>query len=456
MGLARVTVAAPHRRIDVALPEHVLAAELMPGLLRNAGDDLADIGQQHSGWVLRRPDGSLIDGARTLAAQNLRDGEVLHLVPRRMDWPELEYDDVVDAIATETRRHARAWSFQSTRTFGLGGAGALLIALLLLLLSIGPSWRPQAIIASSAAALLLITGVLFARAMGDSTAGAMVAAISLPFAAVGAMLFAGSDFALTEFGSAQVLAFCGGLFAASVIGDLGVADRTPLFVTGMVVALFGAIGMLLTILGLTVAGSAAVVSGVLVVFTPVIPLVSMRLGKLPTPTLPASTEDLLADETLPSPSQVYARVVRSDQILTGILLGSSIVLIFCQLFLVLNRDVSSTVLVALIAGASLLRARLYPTLRHRMPLLITGFAGVIGIGIAALSLSGGVLLLVLTASGIILAAATLGAGLIYSRRKAPPSMGRFGDVFEVLFVIAIVPVACAVLGVYGHIRGLAG
>ena len=33
-GLARVTVAAPKRRIDVALPEHVAAAELLPGLLR--------------------------------------------------------------------------------------------------------------------------------------------------------------------------------------------------------------------------------------------------------------------------------------------------------------------------------------------------------------------------------------------------------------------------------------
>ena len=103
-GLARVTIAAPRRRVDVALPEHVPAAELLPGLLRAAGDELADQGQEHGGWVLRKSDGTLIDQARTIGSQELRDGDVLHLMPRQAEWPEMDYDDVVDAIATDARR----------------------------------------------------------------------------------------------------------------------------------------------------------------------------------------------------------------------------------------------------------------------------------------------------------------------------------------------------------------
>ncbi|MBX6358002.1 MAG: EsaB/YukD family protein, partial [Micromonosporaceae bacterium] len=57
LSLARVTVAAPNRRMDVALPDTMLVAELLPHLLRHAGDDLADIGDRQGGWVLRRASG---------------------------------------------------------------------------------------------------------------------------------------------------------------------------------------------------------------------------------------------------------------------------------------------------------------------------------------------------------------------------------------------------------------
>src|SRR4051812_6756067 len=57
IGLARVTISAPQRRVDVALPEHVPLAELLPEVLRHAGEGLADDGEKHGGWVLRRTDG---------------------------------------------------------------------------------------------------------------------------------------------------------------------------------------------------------------------------------------------------------------------------------------------------------------------------------------------------------------------------------------------------------------
>ena len=103
LGLARVTVNTPHRRVDVALPEQIAIAELLPELLQHAGEAFADEGERHGGWVLRRADGTALTGEKSLHQQGVRDGQVLHLVPARAQWPELEYDDVVEAIAEGAR-----------------------------------------------------------------------------------------------------------------------------------------------------------------------------------------------------------------------------------------------------------------------------------------------------------------------------------------------------------------
>src|SRR3954468_11485462 len=47
LGLARVTVNTPHRRVDVALPEQIAIAELLPELLQHAGEAFADEGERH-------------------------------------------------------------------------------------------------------------------------------------------------------------------------------------------------------------------------------------------------------------------------------------------------------------------------------------------------------------------------------------------------------------------------
>ena len=110
LGLARITVATPRRRLDVALPESAPVAELLPHLLRHAGEGVADEGERHGGWSLRRATGGVLEPARNLAAQGVRDGDTLHLVPRRAEWPELSYDDVVEVIASGSRRTGRSWS----------------------------------------------------------------------------------------------------------------------------------------------------------------------------------------------------------------------------------------------------------------------------------------------------------------------------------------------------------
>jgi len=117
-GLARLTIRAPRRRLDLAVPHQVPLAELLPEVLRRAGEsdlDRSIIG----GWMLRRGDGVALAGDAGLAPQGVRDGDVLYLVPRNLTWPEPAYDDVIEEIAAGARAHGRAWDAAATRLFAL-------------------------------------------------------------------------------------------------------------------------------------------------------------------------------------------------------------------------------------------------------------------------------------------------------------------------------------------------
>jgi hypothetical protein len=48
------------------------------------------------------------------------------------------------------------------------------------------------------------------------------------------------------------------------------------------------------------------------------------------------------------------------------------------------------------------------------------------------------------------------AGVAYSTRAPSPRLGRYADLLDILLIVAVVPIACAVLGLYGYARGLAG
>lgn len=187
VGLTRLVVFAPRRRLELAVPDHLPVAHLLPGVLRHAGEDLADEGLAHEGWVLHRTDGSALAAATSFAAQQVRDGEALHLVPRRVEWPEASYDDIVDAIAAGTRRRGAQWAGGATRVAGLEFAGIALVVGLVTAALIGPPWTVTAGLSLGVAGVLLVTGTLLARALADASAGADVAAAAMPYAFLGGL-----------------------------------------------------------------------------------------------------------------------------------------------------------------------------------------------------------------------------------------------------------------------------
>jgi type VII secretion integral membrane protein EccD len=456
LGLARVTVATPKRRIDVALPDNAIVAELLPHLLRHAGEDLADSGEAPSGWVLRRTTGALIEPTRNLTVQGVRDGEVLQLVPRRFDWPELAYDDVVEMIANGARRTGRSWGGPATRRAGLAfGSATFMLGLVAVLLA-GPPWGAAAGAALGVATALGVAGLVLSRAVGDATAGGTLAGAALPYAfAGGALAIAPAGAGLTSLGAANLLLGSAALLVFSIFGYTGAAAVRWLFMAGLEVSLTGIIASSLCLAGMSTAGAAAFALTLVIGLLPGYPLIASWLGKLPVPELPDRPEDILEDRPVPKRAGVFAAVARATELLTGMLLSAAVVGAVTILMLVADGHTTSLLLAGSASAALLLRARLFPATQQRVPLLVSGAFGVALLvfgGLVRAETGGGRLLVLLLI--LIIGAAALTAGLLYSRKSPTPYVGRIADITDVVAIMALIPLASGVIGVYSSIQAL--
>ena len=62
----------------------------------------------------------------------------------------------------------------------------------------------------------------------------------------------------------------------------------------------------------------------------------------------------------------------------------------------------------------------------------------------------------LAAVGVVVALLVTVAGATWSERPPSPYLGRLADLVDTLMMVSVVPVACAVLGLYAQARGLLG
>ncbi|HZN76643.1 MAG TPA: type VII secretion integral membrane protein EccD [Micromonosporaceae bacterium] len=458
-GLARVVIVGPSRRLSLALPERVPLATLLPSVLAQAGEQVEQgpsdkpVGQPVTGWALRRSDGVLLDPTRPLATQDIRDGEVLHLVARDADWPEPEYDDIVEAIAAGARRSGIDWTAPATRRAGLIGAAGVLVVALVMVLRAGPPWVVPAGVLIGAGVALILTGMVLSRAAGDSGAGAVFGALGLPYLFVGSLVvLAGPTDAVTELGAPHLLLAGVVTLLGGILGQLGVSDAPGVFVAAVVAGGAAVLGALVGLTSLDGAQAAALVLALLTLLHPALPLLAVRLGKVPIPTIPQTPEDLLRDEAMPSTIDVFTAARRADRLLIGFVAGVSVASAVCLAMTARAGGIAAPLLAGIASVSLLLRARAWRTVQLRVPMLLAGGFGValLILGIAD-SMGYAVVLGVLLPILLLAATAVAAAGLIYSRRAPSPYPGRIADILDVVLVLSVVPVAVAVLGMYGGV-----
>jgi type VII secretion integral membrane protein EccD len=457
-GVARVTVVAPYTRVDVALPQTATLAELLPALLRLAGEEVTEGGAAHGGWALTRLGERPLDTGHSIDALGIRDGDVLHLRPRRAELPTPVFDDVVDAIATTTRERAARWRPANTRGTGLAVGATLLCAGALAPILAGTARPVSGTVAAAAAVLLIFAGAGLARALQDSVAGTVLAMAGTAYAFSAALVLGATGAGTGSLGRADLLLACSALTVAAVVAAVVVGDFPAVFGAAAAVGVLGTVATLFALLsGVSTHGASAVAAALAMSVAPLLPLLALRLARLPLPAVPADAGDMTEDEAaVPGPGTA-ARAELAEAHLTGLLTACCAVLAFVQVLLVLAGRNDARLLCAVIAAALLLRARFYTDRGQRLVLLATGLLGAVTVIVAVAADATGTARLLIPLGALLTGgAAAVMVALVVPGRPPSPYAARALDIIEIVLLVSVIPVAMAVLGAYAYVRGLGG
>src|SRR3954468_23373591 len=159
----RLTVISAATRVDLAVPVQITVGELLSIVVSGLGREVADQGAAEGGWILQRAGDAPLNPAASIAASQLRDGDVLQLRTRATRLPEVAFDDVLDAVATGVLTRTARWQPLHTARAAAGFAAALLGYALLVLVLAGHHRVLTAISTGVAAALLVVAAVAAGR-----------------------------------------------------------------------------------------------------------------------------------------------------------------------------------------------------------------------------------------------------------------------------------------------------
>ncbi|MET8569185.1 type VII secretion integral membrane protein EccD [Streptomyces sp. NPDC004783] len=476
LGFCRVTIVAPDSRIDVALPDDVPVADLYPEILRFSRQSPAE--GAPVGYHLVRRDGTVLDSARSFAAQRILDGELLTLRPFAASLPPAVIDDVSEAVASAVTRDRALWDGDLTRTAGLIGAGVLPVLLAFV------AWSSQVrhdmhslqgIIAAVTGVLLTTFACVRARVYDDRGSAVALGLGALPNIAV-----AGSGLVpLADgqgIGRLQFLLACAAVLVASVVLMLVSPGGDSPFVAFVFASTIGLLTTFIAMLThLEPMETAAICAPLSVCALAFLPGLSMRFARLPIGfELPdGSRGSYSTDETLPAQpvdaERVAAQARRGHELLAGLVGGCALVSIGAAIVLSFSTNVWAQLLALTTGIAMLMRAHLFRYTTQVAATLAAGLVSLVFLGLglamnppdeywhdalkgdtAALDIRS-VWLAAAVAAAVVLVTAI---GLITSRRGVTPFWGRFTEIAEAFILLTLIPLALAVFDVYASARSM--
>jgi type VII secretion integral membrane protein EccD len=453
----RVTVVTPTTRVDLALPLQATVAEVVTQVVSLVGLDDADPAGSAGGWLLSRLGDSPFVAGRSVVATDIADGDVLYLTRRSDRLPPALFDDVIDAVAEATRTRADGWTAAATRRTAVAAAAALAVAGTAVTATAGAPWGGAVAIAVTVAAVLVIAGGAISRAAGDSVVGAVVAMAALPAATWAAARSVTDPAALVPSGPAALLLAGAALTLTAVVAAIAVGDALTPFLAVVVAGSTATVAGLVALVGgvpaLHVASATAVLAMLAV---PGLPMLAVRLARLPWPTIPVDMAEFRRDETVTTGEEMLTVARRTQGLLTALVVAVVAIQVPCLVVLVLDGSPWSLVLATVLGLALALRARQLLGVVARLTLLVAGLA--VPAAVAAVLLADGEHWWRLAAApaAVLVATAVVGYGLAVPRRAASPYAGRLLDVTEFLAVAALLPLLGVVLGLYARARGLGG
>ncbi len=451
--LCRLTICGPGRSAELAVPVHVPLIDLLPALVGHLGDGLADAGLEHGGWVLQRLGDPPLREELSVAVLGLRDGDVVHLRPRAEQLPPLDFDDLIDGIATGISARSDRWQPDLSRRLLAGVLASPLAAGLAVLA--GHPGVLSCLLAGIMALVLTGLTAVFSRAFGDLRAADVLGGSAICYAGLaGAELpmLRGGTAALT--GLPSVVLACGAALAGVAIAVSWVrGGRHPALVAVLAGSVFVAAGgALATFARLDAAAVAGVLLALMLPLGGYVPVISFRLARMRLDPTPGTPEELQAGLD-PVPSRgVLESTALADRYMTGLYGGLGVIITGCLVVLSLTAGWPARLVALDVVVLMLLHARVLVSARHRLAVVIPAVCGAAAlVAVAGLRADAG-------AWPVVMAAAVIVAGLLLAgERSLPgyrplPHWGRVGDVLHTVTAVAMIPAVLWLLNLYQFAR----
>lgn len=448
--LCRVTVVAPRTRMDLALPAEAPLADLLPTLLRHAGENPDEPAFLRTGWVLQRLGETALDPSQRLSVLGVRDGDVLYLRHRESALPEFSFDDVADAISTATRSHRPAWQPSDTRRVGLVASGLFFVVGALVALGSGPPWTVPTVVMLVAGVGLVLGGVAMSRAFSQAGVGAYLGACGVAYGALGGLLALGGDKPLTAFGPPHLLMACALALVLATLAAFGIVAGWDGFFGAGAAATIGALACVIRLAFDTDAPAAAAIAvAVALAIAPFVPTFAARLARLPIPQLPTGADDLRRQtDVLPGPT-VLQQAITADRLVAALMAATTAVAVIASVFLIRDDNWFGPALTGVMALALLLRARHFLGRTQRLWLIWGGIACAFLLVFRLVTDQHNATVLLIVGLPCLVVAAALGAWAVtMPGRRVSPYWARTTDLFEVVVLLSVVPLTLGVVGVY--------
>jgi type VII secretion integral membrane protein EccD len=429
-SLRRVSVHADAGEVDLALPDNVPVADLMPSI----AEILAGPGYRYDliapyrlvsgatpGW----------DSSKTLAQNGVRDGAVLLATCGGAEPAAPRFDDAAEAVAHAVCAVARPLTPKAARLHRalLGSWPAAVAALLLLCTTGGDHHDSAAAVAAGVACLSLVAAVAARRGDGSVTV-VTLALWATGFAAVAGFLAVPGDAVAPKAVLAAAAAAAVSVLAIRIHG--GTVVFTTLAITAALVAV-GAFGSMLCALPLQVVGALGAAMS----------LVALQASAWASVTVGGLSPRPRREATAPD-----APVIRAHGALKSLVAALSITCALGGIGTVIGTCVGAprcggAVFAATIGAALLLRARSHT---DRFQVWALSLAGIVTLSAALVAAT------VVSRCSPLGAAVLAGAALCGLCAPAPipsPLMHRFIELAEYLVLTAVAPLTCWLCGLFG-------
>lgn len=461
----RVTVLAPGRRVDVALPVDVPLAELVPLVLELLGE-LGSTARPDP-WTFSGASGGPLPPDTTLADLGVLDGELLRLGPSAPPPPPPVFDDPVDALATLTGRGVEPDRRRTTAVavLGVALAAAVLLAKTRTTQDGGTAEAWGAVVLGGVSAVLALAWAARRRRAGEAEedvrsttrADDRLSVLVPAYCAVPLAAAAGWTALPGPADEAHLLLAAAAAGTAAALGQVAVRVVSPVLIAVLVVAVPTATAAVVALrFGVPSPALAAVTGAVALSAGPLLPRVALRFAGLARPVVPTDTAGLVAADSGPDvlpPGELNERAALARGLLAGLSSGCALTAAVAAPVAAVADGWTGPASAAVVVAVLVLRAAGFADPAAARVHLAAGItAGVAQVGVAA-SATGA--LGRLAGALVLLSVATVVTGVLGREpRDASPVARRAVDLGEGVLTAAALPLALAAAGVFTVVRAL--